>query len=249
MTGAAPLGKDVLMRFVEKFNGVKIVRSYGLTEASPTICLSYQDHPFDGSSGVLLGNIEAKVVDESGKKLGVDEIGELCFRGSNMTKQYLNNIEATKASIDDEGFFHTGDVGYIDENTNIFIVDRIKELIKYKGFQVAPAELESLLLLHENVADSAVVGIYREEMGTELPKAFITLSGSNSTNLSKDQIKSKVDAIMAWVNNQVAPHKKLRGGIEVLDIIPKSASGKILRRELREMEKGKLELLQKTSKL
>ncbi|OMJ26054.1 4-coumarate-CoA ligase 1 [Smittium culicis] len=249
MTGAAPLGKDVLTRFIEKFNGVKIIRSYGLTEASPTICLSYKDHPFDGSSGVLLGNIEAKVIDESGKKLGVGEVGELCFRGSNMTKQYLNNVKATKASIDDEGFFHTGDVGYIDENTNLFIVDRIKELIKYKGFQVAPAELESLLLLHEDVADSAVVGIYREELGTELPKAYITLAGSNNTKLPKDQIKCKVDAILAWINNQVAPHKKLRGGIEVLEIIPKSASGKILRRELREMEKRKLELLQKIPKL
>ncbi|OLY85115.1 4-coumarate-CoA ligase 1 [Smittium mucronatum] len=248
MTGAAPLGKEVLARFCQKFKNVSIIRSYGLTEASPTICISGKNYPFDGSSGVLLSNTQAKVVDENGVIVGVGQVGELCFRGTNIMKGYLNNPKSTKDTIDSDGFLHTGDIGYLDEKTNIFIVDRMKELIKYKGFQVAPAELESLLLLHDDVAESAVIGIYHENMATELPKAFVTLTSLNTTLTGSQKIE-KANQVLTWINGQVAPHKKLRGGIQVVDVIPKSASGKILRRELRDAEKKKLYSLEKASKL
>ncbi|OLY78065.1 putative 4-coumarate-CoA ligase 3 [Smittium mucronatum] len=248
MTGAAPLGKDVLVKFCEKYKGVSVVIAYGMTETSPSVSVTFRDHPFDGSSGVLLSNTQAKVVDDEGKELGPNQIGELCFKGMNVMKGYLNNPKATKNSVDFDGFYHTGDVGYIDLDTNIFIVDRIKELIKYKGFQVPPAELESLLLLHEDVADSAVIGVQHEDLGTELPKAYVRLT-SNHDGLSGDHKEAKANEILAWVNGQVAPHKKLRGGVEVLDIIPKSASGKILRRQLRQMENNRLKLTNGSSKL
>jgi acyl-CoA synthetase (AMP-forming)/AMP-acid ligase II len=138
---------------------------------------------------------------------------------------YLNNEEATRSSIDADGFFHTGDIGHIDERDEYFIVDRLKELIKYKGFQVAPAELEAHLLSHPKVADAAVIGVIDEE-GEEVPKAFVVLKEPMPT-----------EEIMAWIAERVAPHKKIRR-MEVVDQIPKSASGKILRRVLRDREKA-----------
>jgi acyl-CoA synthetase (AMP-forming)/AMP-acid ligase II len=138
---------------------------------------------------------------------------------------YLSNEQATKNSIDADGFFHTGDIGHIDDHDLYFIVDRLKELIKYKGFQVAPAELEALLLSHPNIADVAVIGVLDEE-GEEVPKAFVVLKEPQDT-----------DEIMEFVAARVAPHKKIRR-VEVVDQIPKSPTGKILRRILRDREKA-----------
>jgi acyl-CoA synthetase (AMP-forming)/AMP-acid ligase II len=138
---------------------------------------------------------------------------------------YLNNDQATRNSIDAEGFFHTGDIGHIDDHDRYFIVDRLKELIKYKGFQVAPAELEALLLSHPNIADVAVIGV-RDDEGEEVPKAFVVLKEPQDT-----------DEIIEFVATRVAPHKKIRR-IEVVDQIPKSPTGKILRRVLRDREKA-----------
>jgi acyl-CoA synthetase (AMP-forming)/AMP-acid ligase II len=137
---------------------------------------------------------------------------------------YLNNEAATASSIDDDGFFHTGDIGHVDEDGWWFIVDRLKELIKYKGFQVAPAELEALLLSHPAIADVAVIGVPDPEAG-EVPKAFV---------VTREPVTA--DAIMDFVAGRVAPHKRVRS-VEVVDTIPKSASGKILRRVLRDREK------------
>jgi acyl-CoA synthetase (AMP-forming)/AMP-acid ligase II len=143
-------------------------------------------------------------------------------------KGYLNNPEATKSTIDENGWLHTGDIGYIDEDGMFFIVDRLKELIKYKGFQVAPAELEALLLTHPDVADVAVIPSADEEAG-EIPKAFIVLKSGSQTN---------GEAIMSWVAEHVSPQKKIRK-VEFIDAIPKSLSGKILRRVLVERERSK----------
>jgi acyl-CoA synthetase (AMP-forming)/AMP-acid ligase II len=140
-------------------------------------------------------------------------------------KGYLNNPEATRSSIDADGFFHTGDIGHIDDHEQYFIVDRLKELIKYKGFQVAPAELEALLLSHPKIADAAVIGV-RDAEGEEVPKAFVVLKEPVST-----------DEIMEFVASRVAPHKKIRR-VEVVEQIPKSPTGKILRRVLRDREKA-----------
>ncbi len=141
-------------------------------------------------------------------------------------KGYLNNPQATANTVDTDGWLHTGDIGFADEDGYFWIVDRLKELIKYKGYQVAPAELEALLLTHPAVADAAVIGIPDEEAG-EVPKAFVVLKG-----------EATPDAIMAFVAEQVAPYKKIRS-VEMIAQIPKSASGKILRRMLKDQEKLK----------
>jgi acyl-CoA synthetase (AMP-forming)/AMP-acid ligase II len=140
-------------------------------------------------------------------------------------KGYLNNPEATAETIDDDGWLHTGDLGYVDDDGYFFLVDRLKELIKYKGFQVPPAELEAILLAHPSIADAAVIPIPDEEAG-EIPKAYV---------VQKDGISE--DEIMGFVAERVAPHKKIRS-VEFIDEIPKSASGKILRRVLIDKERA-----------
>jgi acyl-CoA synthetase (AMP-forming)/AMP-acid ligase II len=140
---------------------------------------------------------------------------------------YLDDADATDAMIDADGFLHTGDVATVDARGVITIVDRIKELIKYKGYQVAPAELEALLLTHSAIADAAVIGVLDEE-GEEVPKAFVVQRASD--RLTEQQV---VD----FVAERVAPYKKVRR-VEFIDAVPKSASGKILRRELRDREKA-----------
>ena len=140
---------------------------------------------------------------------------------------YLNNDDATKHCIDEDGWFHSGDIGYADEDGYFYIVDRLKELIKYKAYQVAPAELEALLVSHDAIADAAVIPSPDEEAG-EIPKAFVVLKGDISA-----------EEIMKWVANEVAPHKKIRK-LEFVDEIPKSASGKILRRVLVEQERSSI---------
>lgn len=165
-------------------------------------------------------NCEAKLVTEDGREAGLGESGELFVRGPNVMKGYLNNSEANKITLV-SGFLRTGDLARVDEKGNFYIVDRLKELIKYKGFQVAPAELEALLLTHPSIADAAVVRKYKEE--TEVPQAFVVL---------KPQCQATSSEIEAFVAGKVAPHKRLRGGVVFVSEIPKSASGKILRRKL-----------------
>ncbi|HEX2240171.1 MAG TPA: AMP-binding protein, partial [Actinomycetota bacterium] len=223
---AAPLGQE-LQEAVGQRLGCKVIQGYGLTETSPvTHTALHWEEPKFGSIGPLIPNTEGKVVDvDTGDDLGVNEKGEICVRGPQIMKGYLNNTEATAQTIDPDGFLHTGDIGYVDEDGWFFIVDRLKELIKYKGLQVAPAELEALLLSHPQISDAAVIGVPDEEAG-ELPKAFVVTSG----DLSEDEIKS-------FVASKVAPHKKIRF-VEFVDEIPKSASGKILRRVLIERERA-----------
>ena len=155
----------------------------------------------------------------TGSELGPNQEGEICIRGPQVMKGYLNRPEATAAMIDGEGWLHSGDVGYADEDACFFIVDRLKELIKYKGMQIAPAELEAVLLGHPAVADAAVVPLENEEAG-QVPKAFVVLKGDATP-----------DDLMRFVAERVAPYKRVRA-LEVIDQIPKSASGKILRRVL-----------------
>jgi acyl-CoA synthetase (AMP-forming)/AMP-acid ligase II len=202
-------------------------QGYGMTETSPVTHSSPAD-PSQvrfGSVGVPAPNTECKIVDlETGEILGPRKEGELCVRGPQIMKGYLNRPEATDATIDSEGWLHTGDIGYADEAGHFFIVDRAKELIKYKGFQVPPAELEALLLTHPAVADAAVIPCQDDEAG-EIPKAFVVLRG-----------KATAEELMDFVAGQVAPHKKIRL-LEFIDKIPKSPSGKILRRVLVEQER------------
>jgi acyl-CoA synthetase (AMP-forming)/AMP-acid ligase II len=227
-SGAAPLSEHVATAASARL-GCRVVQGYGLTETSPvTHATRIGAIPIKTAGiGPPVPNTEAKVVDVvTWKELGPKEEGEICVRGPQVMKGYLNRPDATAAMLDPDGWLHTGDIGYADEDGCFFIVDRLKELIKYKGLQIAPAELEAVLLTHPSVADAAVIPIANEDCG-EVPKAFVVLKGDATP-----------DQIMSYVAEQVAPYKKLRG-LEVIDQIPKSLSGKILRRVLIEREKAR----------
>ncbi|HYO99040.1 MAG TPA: 4-coumarate--CoA ligase family protein [Pyrinomonadaceae bacterium] len=230
-SGAAPLSEELARACSERL-GCNIRQGYGMTETSPAIHLT--PHAFDwtkyGSIGQCVPDTECKIVDvETGEPLGHGQEGEICMRGPQMMKGYLNRPEATAATIDPDGWLHTGDIGYCDEEGHFFVVDRLKELIKYKGMQVAPAELEALLLTHPQVADAAVVPLPDEEAG-ELPKAFVVRKPAAEDVAAEE--------LMAFVAARVAPYKKIRQ-LEFIEQIPKSASGKILRRLLVERDRAK----------
>jgi acyl-CoA synthetase (AMP-forming)/AMP-acid ligase II len=227
-SGAAPLGEDLTRACMDRL-GVVVRQGYGMTETSP-VTHSSPAPPREvkfGSVGVPAPNTEVKIVDlETGDALAPGERGEVCVRGPQVMKGYLNQPDATADTIDADGWLHTGDIGYGDEDSHFFIVDRAKELIKYKGLQVAPAELEALLLTHPSVADAAVIPYPDEEAG-EVPKAIVVLKH-----------KTPPETILEYVAQRVAPHKKIRH-IEFVETIPKSPSGKILRRVLVEIEREK----------
>ncbi len=221
MSGAAPLSA-ALTEAASSRLGCMVKQGYGLTETSPVTHINPDDPTKSkpGSIGPAVANTEVEIMDiDSGAELGVNQEGEICVRGPQVMRGYLNNPEATANMIDRDGWLHTGDIGYADNDGYFFIVDRLKELIKYKGLQVAPAELEAVLLTHPAIADAAVIPIPDEEAG-EVPKAFVVLKGEVSP-----------EQIMEYVAERVAPYKKVRS-VEVIDQIPKSASGKILRRVL-----------------
>jgi acyl-CoA synthetase (AMP-forming)/AMP-acid ligase II len=226
-SGAAPLDEGVQRACAERLHCL-VVQGYGMTETSLACHVTPQDpaRVRVGAVGLTLPGMESRIVDVvTGAELGVDERGEICVRGPNVMRGYWNDPEATARTIDSEGWLHTGDVGYADADGYFHVVDRVKELIKYKGMQVAPAELEGLLLSHPAVLDAAVIPSPDEEAG-EVPKAFVVL-----------RQPVPPDDLMGWVADRVAPHKKIRR-LAVVDAIPKSASGKILRRVLVEQERA-----------
>lgn len=236
--GAAPLDENLTRACMERLS-CTIRQGYGMTETSPVTHSSPADaaEVKFGSVGVPAPNTECKIVNlETGEAVGRNQEGELCVRGPQVMKGYLNRPEATAHTIDADNWLHTGDIGYADDDGHFFIVDRAKELIKYKGFQVPPAELEALLLTHPQVADCAVIPCPDDEAG-EVPKGYIVLKAATD---SGDAPVTAAE-LMAFVAERVAPHKKIRS-IEFIDKIPKSASGKILRRVLvqaeRERRKG-----------
>ncbi len=228
LSAAAPLGGPAAEAFTARL-GTQLFQAYGMTEVSGAThigsCLPGKLKPTSG--GTLLPNTTCVVVDPaSGDSVARGEQGEIWVRGPLVMRGYLGRAEETAATIDPEGWLHTGDVGYVDDDGDVFIVDRVKELIKFKGLQVAPAELEAILLGHPAVADAAVIPSPDEEAG-EVPKAFIVLKTPTSA-----------DDIMAFVAARVAPHKRIRQ-VQFTDAIPKSASGKILRRTLVDHERAK----------
>ena len=228
-SGAAPLTRELVDSVYQRIK-VPIKQGYGLSETSPTTHTQpWQTwHASVGSVGTMLPNQTAKYMSPEEKEVAVGETGELWIRGPNVFKGYHNNPEGTWNALTPDGFFKTGDVGYQDQDGNFFITDRVKELIKYKGFQVPPAELEGLLLSHEAINDVAVIGIYDKEQATELPRAYIAVKpGVERTERTAQEIQT-------WLQSKVANHKRLRGGVRFVDEIPKSASGKILRRVLKE---------------
>ena len=225
-SASAPLSGELLTAARERI-GCRLIRQlYGLTEMNGAVlimpeCLGMTK---PGSVGVPICNMEVRIVDTvNGENLPVGKTGEMLVRGPNIMKGYLNLPDATKASITEDGWFRTGDIGYFDEEGCFYITDRLKELIKVKGLQVAPAELEALLQNHPKIADAAVIGIPNERLG-EAPKAFV---------VKKDPTVTE-DEIVNYVAGKVAKHKHLVGGVEFIDAVPKSPSGKILRRMLRQ---------------
>jgi acyl-CoA synthetase (AMP-forming)/AMP-acid ligase II len=222
-SGAAPLGAELAAE-ASKRVGCEVVQGYGMTELSPVSHCTVEGDFRPGTSGVTVPNTESRIVDPAtGEDQDIGGEGELLVRGPQVMKGYLNNEEATRITIDDDGWLHTGDVAIVDEHHHVSIVDRVKELIKYKGFQVPPAELEALLIAHPKIADVAVVGVPDDEAG-EIPKAFVvTAAGQEIT----------VDEIQSYVSEHVASYKQVRI-VEFTDAIPKSPSGKILRRMLRD---------------
>jgi 4-coumarate--CoA ligase len=182
-------------------------------------------------------------VDDAGQELQIGQSGELWLKGPNVFKGYHDDPVKTAESFSKDGFYMTGDICYQDKDGNIFITDRKKELIKYNGFQVAPAELEGLLLSHPKVSDVAVVGVWNDERSTEEPRAYVVvaLGASRDDNTSRE--------IHEWLQSRVANQKRLRGGIRYIDVVPKSASGKILRNQLRGLVKQETAAKRSSSKL
>ncbi|XP_027342389.1 4-coumarate--CoA ligase-like 1 [Abrus precatorius] len=227
MTAAAPLAPELLTAFEHKFPGVVVQEAYGLTEHS-CITLTHAQKglvdPRKNSVGFILPNLEVKFVDpDTGRSLPRNTPGELCVRSQCVMQGYYKQVDETAQTIDKNGWLHTGDIGFIDDEENVFIVDRIKELIKYKGFQVAPAELEAILLTHSSVEDAAVVPLPDEEAG-EIPAASVVLSpGARETE----------EDIMNYVASNAAHYKKVRV-VHFVEAIPKSPSGKIMRRLVKE---------------
>ncbi|MFE2375436.1 4-coumarate--CoA ligase family protein [Streptomyces sp. NPDC059398] len=230
VSAAAPLDASLAAACSARLGLPPVRQAYGMTELSPgthVVPLDAEDPP-PGAVGKLFPSTEMRILSLEGpaRDLGVDEVGEVAVRGPQVMKGYLGRPDATAAMIDQDGWVHTGDVGRVDGDGWLFIVDRVKELIKYKGFQVAPAELEALLLTHPAVADAAVIGVYDED-GNEVPKAFAVRQAS--ARLTEDEL-------MAYVAERVSPYKKIRR-VEFVGAVPRATSGKILRRELRERER------------
>ncbi|EIN06725.1 acetyl-CoA synthetase-like protein [Punctularia strigosozonata HHB-11173 SS5] len=248
-SGAAPLGAplaNAVRQRLMKANGGKevvITQGYGLTETSPTSHLLQDKEALRkvGSIGQLLPNLEARLVNDDGEDAEEGERGELWTRGPTVMKGYINNPEATADAITPDGWFKTGDVCIRDSEGFYTIVDRKKELIKYKGFQVPPAELESTLLQHPEIVDAAVIGVNSVKEATELPRAYVVPANKALLEPSASQEREAFGrAVQKWIEGRVAKHKYLRGGVVVIDVVPKSAAGKILRRELRERAKKEL---------
>ncbi|XP_045474910.1 4-coumarate--CoA ligase 1-like [Harmonia axyridis] len=222
--GAAAIGKETELSLQKRFKIRHAAQSYGMTETTWGVIMNPHSKAKMGSVGKILPGMMAKVINETGKPLGAYQEGELCLKGPMIMKGYVKDEAATRSCIDEDNWLHTGDVAYYDNEGFFFIVDRLKELIKYKGFQVSPSELEDLLISHPAIADVAVIGIPDEYAG-ELPKAFV---------VKKPYFALSEEEVQDFVSKNVSPHKQLRGGVTFLQEIPRNPNGKILRRVLRD---------------
>ncbi|MFJ9587314.1 4-coumarate--CoA ligase family protein [Streptomyces acidicola] len=240
ISAAAPLDADLARTCAHRLGLPPIAQGYGMTELSPCTHLVPFDRTEDappGTVGKLLPGTEMRIVslDDPSTDVGAGERGEILIRGPQVMKGYLGRPDATAAMIDEDGWLHTGDVGHADAGGWLHIVDRVKELIKYKGFQVAPAELEALLLTHPGIADAAVIGFYNDD-NNEVPHAHVVRQPT-ATDLSEGEV-------MTYVAERVAPYKRVRR-VTFIAGIPRAASGKILRRELRDLQEQRRVLEQR----
>nr|AAR20793.1 luciferase [Pyrocoelia rufa] len=225
-SGGAPLAKEVGEAVAKRFKLPGIRQGDGLTETTSAIIITPEGDDKPGACGKVVPFFAAKIVDlDTGKTLGVNQRGELCVKGPMIMKGYVNNPEATNALIDKDGWLHSGDIAYYDKDGHFFIVDRLKSLIKYKGYQVPPAELESILLQHPFIFDAGVAGIPDPDAG-ELPAAVVVLEEGKMMTEQE---------VMDYVAGQVTASKRLRGGVKFVDEVPKGLTGKIDSRKIREI--------------
>jgi acyl-CoA synthetase (AMP-forming)/AMP-acid ligase II len=229
LTGAAPLDATIARAAAERL-GCTVLQGYGLTESSPVLSAPTRraEEARPASTGPIVPNTEIVVRDvETGEPVGPNEDGEILARGPQVMAGYLDDPEANAMTLEPDGWLHTGDIGHVDDDGYLYVVDRLKELIKYRGFQVPPAELEALLVQHPDVMDAAVVPAPDANAG-EVPKAFVVLApGAGVTE----------GQLMSYVSERAPSYKKVRR-VEFIDEIPRSLSGKILRRVLVERERG-----------
>jgi acyl-CoA synthetase (AMP-forming)/AMP-acid ligase II len=219
VSGGAALDPAIARRCRQRL-GCRIAQGYGLTEALVSF-MQLENSEASASVGPATTNIECKIIDvTTGTELGNNQNGEVLIRGPHVMKGYLDDAEATRKVLEPDGFLHTGDLGHVDDRGELFLVDRIKELIKYKGQQVSPVELETILMTHPEVRDAAVVGVWDEEAG-EVPKGFVVTTGPATP-----------EEIMGFVAERVAPYKKIRQ-LEFIGEIPRTPVGKIERRSLK----------------
>ncbi|KAG6390798.1 hypothetical protein SASPL_148543 [Salvia splendens] len=232
LSGGAPLSKEVIEGFAEKYPGVGVLQGYGLTESTGIGAStdSEEESRRYGTAGMLSPSMEARIVEpESGKVLPVNCTGELWLRGPSIMKGYFSNEEATASTLDSQGWLRTGDLCYIDEDGFIFVVDRLKELIKYKGYQVPPAELEALLLTHPEIDDAAVIPFPDKDAG-QIPMAYVVRKKGSAVTESQ---------VMDFITQQVAPYKRIRR-VAFVASVPKNPSGKILRKDLIKLAVSKI---------
>uniref|UniRef100_A0A914BUT6 Uncharacterized protein n=1 Tax=Acrobeloides nanus TaxID=290746 RepID=A0A914BUT6_9BILA len=229
ITGGASAGKDLIEEVCKRLPNIKyIVQAYGMTEATCTH-LPILNNIQHASVGKLVSNLEQKIIDlETGNELPIGQIGEICIKSPANMMGYFNNPMATEECLDSENWYKTGDIGYLDEEGFLYVVERKKELIKVAGFQVAPTELEDVLMSKSDVRDCAVIGVPDEIKG-EVPKAFIV---KKNPNLTEQQV-------IEYVKEKLSSYKWLQGGVEFVQEIPKAPSGKVLRRILRDRERNK----------
>lgn len=236
MVGAAPLSAELTHQFTKVLPQSEICQGYGMTETCTTTTMTpiWQRIGTPGSAGHFLPGVKAKIVKPDGSLAGYDEPGELVVTGPEMSLRYTNDPEATKETFVD-GWVRTGDEVLVRPNGDVFVVDRLKEIFKVRGFQVAPAELEGHLLTHPDVADAGVIGVPHEFSG-EVAMAFIVLNEGARRRVERDpQERARIAAgIAKHVKDGKVSYKWLEGGVEFADIIPKNPSGKIMRRFLRQ---------------
>ncbi|RAH44982.1 acyl--CoA ligase [Aspergillus brunneoviolaceus CBS 621.78] len=236
--GAAPIDRGTQRRLQALLGeGAPCTQVWGMTETSCiATTLPYPEQDYTGSMGRLIPNLEAKLIDHAGNNISAYNVrGEICVRGPTVTPGYFNNFAANKESFDEDGWFHTGDMGYCARETGKwYIVDREKELIKVRGFQVAPLELEAVLISHPLIVDAAVIGIKHLFPGTELPQAYVVRRPRDGDRLTAENVKS-------YLVQRLASYKALTGGVRFVDAKPKNASGKILKRLLREQSQKEVE--------
>ncbi|PKS06423.1 hypothetical protein jhhlp_007171 [Lomentospora prolificans] len=242
---AAPLTRELVEELWQRLK-LPVKQGYGLSETSPAAVLQMLDEfgKFVGSIGKLIPNMTAKIVDADGNEITkAGEAGELLLKGPNVFSGYLNKPEQNKEVFTEDGYFKTGDIVYRDEKGNFYVTDRVKELIKFNGFQVAPAELEGMLLGREDIIDTCVIGVWDNERQTEVPRAYVVIK----PGLTKDNALAQ--DIVEWLAKQTAPHKRLRGGVRFVDVIPKSQAGKLLRRVLKDQAKQEEDAAKDKAKL